>query len=113
MSAPALGASLASGLASGVWIQWAPRSYGTPNVRVSVTHRPPTRSFASTSAKRRPARAIRRAAAMPAAPAPTTTTSTAPDAGTAPSTGAAATAVAEPARKPRRFMRSMVSRRLT
>ena len=41
--------------------------------------RPPTVSAASTSAKRLPAAARRRAAAMPAAPAPTITTSTLPE----------------------------------
>ena len=66
------GASLArSGLMSGLWSQCAPRSNGTPKVAVSVTQRPPMRSDASTSTKRRPAAASRRAAAMPAAPAPT------------------------------------------
>src|SRR5215210_3051608 len=93
---------------SGMCTQCAPRSNGTPKVRVSVTHRPPTRSLASISAKRRPAAATLRAAAMPAAPAPTIATSVSPEADTAPSAGADASA-AETAMKFRR-LRVMVSR---
>ena len=60
--------------------QCAPRSYGTPKVRVSVKQRPPMRSLASISAKRRPAAATLRAAAIPAAPAPMIATSVSPEA---------------------------------
>jgi len=95
-----------------MWIQCAPRSKGTPNVRVSVMQRPPTVSLASISAKRLPAAATLRAAAMPAAPAPMIATSVSPDAATAPSAGVEANA-AEPAMKLRRFICDMVSERLT
>src|SRR5438874_4886572 len=79
----------------------APRSNGTPKLRVSVMQRPPTRSVASSRMKRRPAAAMRRAAAIPAAPAPTIITSASPEGATAPSAGDA-TAAAEPARNDRR-----------
>src|SRR6267154_5875155 len=50
--------------------------------------RPPSWSAASTNAKRLPAAARRRAAAMPAAPAPTITASTLPERGTSGTGGA-------------------------
>ena len=50
MSSPR-GASLRSGLLSGLWIQCAPRSNGTPKILLSVTQRPPTRPPASINAK--------------------------------------------------------------
>jgi hypothetical protein len=79
-----------------------------PNVLVSVKQRPPTRPDASSITNRRPEAAIRRAAAIPAAPAPTITTSVSPEAGKAASAGEA-TVAAERARKERRFNRAMVS----
>src|SRR6266571_3155855 len=72
-----------------------------PNVRVSVKQRPPTRSVASKSISLRPVAAMRRAAAIPAAPAPTMTTSMLLEAGIA-SVGCAATATDE-ARNERRL----------
>src|ERR1700730_366890 len=88
---------------SGMWIQCAPRSYGTPKMLVLVRQRPPTTSLASIRAKRRLAAMTRRAAATPAAPAPMMATSTSPEAGAAPSAGRA-TAAAVPARNKRRLM---------
>ena len=79
---------------------------------VSVTQRPPMWSAASISTNFRPAAAIRRAAAIPAAPAPTMTTSVgvAP-AAPAPNAAGAASA-AEAARNERRLIRDMVSKLL-
>jgi hypothetical protein len=79
-----------------------------PNVRVSVKQRPPTRSVASKIAGFRPAAAMRRAAAIPAAPAPTMTTSVLLEAGIA-SAGCAATATDE-ARNERRLNAIMAFR---
>ncbi len=81
-----------------------------PNVRVSVKQRPPTRSVASKSISLRPAAAMRRAAAMPAAPAPTMTTSMPLEAGSA-SAGCAATAT-DDARNERRLNEIMTFRML-
>ena len=75
MSSPALRASLTIGLVSGLCSQRAPRSNGTSNVVVSVRQRPPIWPDASTTITLRFAAMIRRAAAMPAAPAPITTMS--------------------------------------
>ena len=75
MSSPAARASLIIGLVSGLYIQRAPRSNGTPNVAVSVRQRPPAWPDASTTITLRFAAMTRRAAAMPAAPAPITTMS--------------------------------------
>ena len=94
---------------SGMCIQCAPRSNGTPKVAVSVTQRPPMRSLASSSAKRRPAAATLRAAAMPAAPAPTIATSTSPEAETRAERRRRRRARAEPAMKLRRLS-DMVSK---
>ena len=107
MLRPVCGASFATGLMSGMWIQCAPRSNGTPNVLVSVKQRPPIRSLASISAKRRLAAATRRAAAMPAAPAPIIAMSTSPSAPVAASERLAAVA-AEAARRDRRLKADMV-----
>src|ERR1043166_1102403 len=89
MSSPARALSFATGLMSGMWITCAPRSNGTPNVRLSVMQRPPILSLASTSAKRLPAAATLRAAAIPAAPAPTIAPSVSPEAAAAPPGGRA------------------------
>jgi hypothetical protein len=75
MSSPALRASLIIGLVSGLCIHRAPRSNGTSNVVLSVRQRPPIWAAASTTITLRFAAWIRRAAAMPAAPAPITTIS--------------------------------------
>ena len=76
-----------------------------------VTQRPPIRSLASSRTNRRLAAAMRRAAAMPAAPAPTIATSrSAPLC--ARTTDGAATTAAETARNERRLSPDMVSDRL-
>src|SRR5437870_13398589 len=67
---------------------------------MSVKQRPPTRSLASRKASLRPVGAMRRAAAIPAAPAPTMTTSTSGRGAGAASAGRAATP-AEAARNER------------
>ena len=74
-SSPALRASLIIGFVSGLFIHRAPRSTGTSNVAVSVRQRPPIWAVASTTITFRFAAMMRRAAAMPAAPAPITTIS--------------------------------------
>ena len=89
MSSPAARASLIIGLVSGLCIQRAPRSNGTSKVAVSVRQRPPIWLAASTTITLRLAAMIRRAAAMPAAPAPITTMSASRG------SGAAAAACAE------------------
>ena len=75
ISRPAARASLIIGLVSGLCIQRAPRSNGTSKLAVSVWQRPPIWLVASTTITLRFAAMIRRAAAMPAAPAPITTMS--------------------------------------
>ncbi len=70
ISKPALVASAITGLRSGWRMKRAPMSNGAPNVCVSVKQRPPIRPVASISAKRARVPEMRRAAAMPAAPAP-------------------------------------------
>src|ERR1019366_2046411 len=107
MSRPALRAGLIIGLVSGLCIQRAPRSNAAANVAVSVRQRPPIWPAASTTITLRFAAWIRRAAAMPAAPAPITTISAsrgngAPHA-SAPKAGAAASA-ADADRKSRRVI---------
>jgi hypothetical protein len=107
MSSPALRASLIIGLVSGLCIQRAPRSNGTSNVAVSVRQRPPIWPSASTTITLRFAAMMRRAAAIPAAPAPITTMSASRGNGAAQaraqSAGAAANA-ADAERKPRRVI---------
>jgi hypothetical protein len=63
------------GLVSGLCIQRAPRSNGTSKLGTSVWQRPPIWLAASTTITLRFAAMIRRAAAIPAAPAPITTIS--------------------------------------
>ena len=75
ISSPAARPSLIIGLVSGLCIHRAPRSNGTSKVEVSVSQRPPIWPAASTTITLRFAAMIRRAAAMPAAPAPITTMS--------------------------------------
>ena len=84
ISSPADRASLINGLVSGLCIQRAPRSNGTSNVERSVWQRPPIWFDASTTITLRFAAMMRRAAAMPAAPAPTTTISASRGKGAAP-----------------------------
>ena len=107
MSSPALRPSLIIGLVSGLCIHRAPRSNGTSNVAVSVRQRPPIWPVASTTITLRFAAMMRRAAAMPAAPAPITTMSASRGNGApharAPSAGAAASA-ADAERKSRRVI---------
>ena len=84
ISSPADRASLIIGLVSGLCIQRAPRSNGTSNVETSVWQRPPIWFDASTTITLRFAAMMRRAAAMPAAPAPITTISASRGKGAAP-----------------------------
>src|SRR5947209_4080613 len=74
---------------------------------MSVKHRPPTRSVASSTATLNPAAASRRPAAIPAAPAPTTIASKLLPRGTA--TAGRAMHVARAARKERRLNLSTIS----
>ena len=106
-SSPAARASLIIGLVSGLCIQRAPRSNGTSKVVVSVRQRPPIWPAASTTITLRLAAMMRRAAAMPAAPAPITTMSASRGNGApkarAPRAGATAKA-ADAERKSRRVI---------
>ena len=107
ISRPALRASLSIGLASGLCIQRAPRSNGTSKVELSVMQRPPIWLAASITITLRFAATMRRAAAIPAAPAPITTMSASRGIGAAharpPMTGTLAKA-ADAERKPRRVI---------
>ena len=106
-SSPAPRPSLIIGLVSGLCSQRAPRSNGTSKVVVSVRQRPPIWPAASTTITLRFAARMRRAAAMPAAPAPITTISASRGNGAArarpPRTGAAAKP-ADAERKSRRVI---------
>ena len=107
ISRPAARASLIIGLVSGLCIQRAPRSNGTSKVVLSVTQRPPIWLAASTTITLRLAAMIRRAAAMPAAPAPITTMSASRGSGAPhalPQSDGVAANAADAERKPRRVI---------
>ena len=109
ISRPAARASLIIGLVSGLCIQRAPRSNGTSKVEASVWQRPPIWLKASTTITLRFAAMIRRAAAMPAAPAPITTMSASRGNGAAPARPPEKTGVAaKPADADRKVRRVIV-----